>query len=548
MEGVDTGVELPPTSPVTRVSPDSPSAPGEDRVRVISSANLPPPPLARWVVPVLLATFGLHLLDHHWSLPMALSLFLALAGGISTAAGAWWTEARVDRWARRLPRPGRVLVHFFQPLVMLVLTGLLTALSVRYAPHWATRYITPLIAFGGLWHTGAAVGTLVQVSADAVVRRVFLTFRSRLVTVSLVLVLMGYGAALMLGLGAFELYSLALDDPGSVSQRVLQFADPSQLLGLEALLSAPARLWTSLIGLMGLLALPAVASACSKLAETALDMLRPLTTAIREVGHGARDVRVQVNGSVEFVEAAHTFNGMVRALALADRMERAFGAYVSVHLLERIRAQHGEAGLPPLMREATVFFADIRGFTGLSERLSPQQTVDVLNRYFQHVVDLIDVHQGYLNKFVGDAVMVVFNGPVDQPDHAERAVRCALELQHLVSELNAKEAFPEVGSLEVGAGVSTGPMVCGNIGGSQQMEYTVIGDAVNLASRLTDLAPPGEVWISEQTRRSLPDGFELDDLPALLVKGKEAPVRPFRAQSAPEGWSPLRLVTPQAAG
>jgi len=519
-----------------------------EQVRVISSANLKPPKLGRWVVPVLLATFGLHLLDRQWPLPMALSLLLVFAGGISAAAAAWWSEARVDRWARGLPRFGRVLVHFFQPLVMLVLTGLFTALSVRFVPDWATRFITPLIAFGGLWHTGAAVGTLVLVTADSLVRRIFLTFRSRLVTVSLVLVLMGYGAALMLGLGAFELYSLALDDPGSVSQRVLQFADPSQLLELGAFLSVPTRLWTGLIGLMGLLALPAVASACSKLAETALDMLRPLTTAIREVGRGARDVRVQVNGSVEFVEAAHTFNGMVRALALADRMERAFGAYVSVHLLERIRAQHGEAGLPPLMREATVMFADIRGFTRLSERLSPQQMVDVLNRYFQHVVDLIDVHQGYLNKFVGDAVMVVFNGPVDQPDHAERAVRCALELQQLVAELNAKGAFPEVGALQVGAGVSTGPMVCGNIGGAQQMEYTVIGDAVNLASRLTDLAPPGEVWVSEQTTHSLPGDFELEALPPLQVKGKEAPVRPSRAVSAPEGWSPLRLAAPQAAG
>ena len=214
-------------------------------------------------------------------------------------------------------------------------------------------------------------------------------------------------------------------------------------------------------------------------------------------------------------------------------MERAFGSYVSGHLLERIRAQHGEAVLPPTSREASVFFADIRGFTSFSERLSPEALVSVLNRYFAHVVELVEAHQGYLNKFIGDAVVVVFNGPIDQPDHAERAVRCALALQEEVARLNRGGRLPRGRARwRSGVGVATGPMVCGNIGSQRQMEYTVIGDTVNLASRLT---APG------QRRRGLgqrgdgpwPPGGRRpwSPLPALQVKGKEAPVLAYRVHA-----------------
>jgi adenylate cyclase len=271
-----------------------------------------------------------------------------------------------------------------------------------------------------------------------------------------------------------------------------------------------------------------VVSACLRLAEAVMERLRPLSKALELVGAGTRSVRVEEAGSRDFIEVSQRFNQMVTALERSERMERAFGVYVSGQVLELIRAQHGEAAIPAALRDASVFFADIRGFTSLSERLSPEAVVGFLNRYFARVVQVVDRHQGYLNKFIGDAVVVVFNGPMDQPDHATRAMRCALELQGEVRAMNEAKAFPELGELRVGVGIATGPMVCGNIGSPTQMEYTVIGDTVNLSARLTSHAGATEVWASEATVANLPADLQATALEPIKVKGKEKPVTPFR--------------------
>ncbi|MBS1153803.1 MAG: cytochrome c, partial [Myxococcaceae bacterium] len=278
-------------------------------------------------------------------------------------------------------------------------------------------------------------------------------------------------------------------------------------------------------------ATPAVVSACAKLADAAMERLRPMSKAFALVSEGTRTVRVEEKGSTEFIELAQSFNRLVETLAATERMEKAFGRYVSGQVLAKIKAQHGQAELKASSREATVFFADIRGFTQLSEKLAPEQVVEFLNRYLARVVAQVDAHVGYLNKFIGDAVVVVFNGPVDQPDHAERAVKCALALQEEVAKINAEGVLPEIGALRIGVGIATGPMVCGNVGGPTQMEYTVIGDTVNLSARLTSLAGPGEVWVSEATARGAA-GFKYTLLPEVKLKGKEKPVAPLRAEGA----------------
>jgi adenylate cyclase len=214
-------------------------------------------------------------------------------------------------------------------------------------------------------------------------------------------------------------------------------------------------------------------------------------------------------------------------------MERAFGLYAGGILLDKIRSQHGEATLVASMREATVFFADIRGFSTMSERLSAPEILSILNRWFERVVTVVADHEGYLNKFIGDAVVVIFNGPVEQPDHPSRAVRCARALQAEASRMNDACRFPEIGRLEIGIGIATGPMICGNVGASErQMEYTVIGDTVNLASRLTAKAAPGEIWMSDVTAATLPAELKAEPLDPVQVKGKEKPVVPWRLLAA----------------
>jgi adenylate cyclase len=125
--------------------------------------------------------------------------------------------------------------------------------------------------------------------------------------------------------------------------------------------------------------------------------------------------------------------------------------------------------------------------------------------------------------------VVVFNAPIDQPDHAERAVKCAIALQQLVQQLNSHGFFPEVGEMKIGIGIATGPMVCSNIGTKSRLEYTVIGDTVNLASRMTGHAAGGEVWVSEETQRRLPKGWALMAGEAIKFKGKDRAVIPYRA-------------------
>jgi len=213
-------------------------------------------------------------------------------------------------------------------------------------------------------------------------------------------------------------------------------------------------------------------------------------------------------------------------------MERAFGTYVSDAVLNRIKAQHGAVLIPPSVRDATVFFADVRGFTAMSERLPPEKLVAMLNRYLDRVVEEVSRSEGYLDKFIGDAVVVVFNGPIDQPDHATRSVDCAVGLQRAVHEMNAAGAFPEVGAIEIGIGVATGPMVAGNIGSAAKTEYTVIGDTVNLAARLCEQAPAGEIWLNRACRDALGARPGIEAMPAVALKGKSAPVEVFRLPSA----------------
>jgi class 3 adenylate cyclase len=277
------------------------------------------------------------------------------------------------------------------------------------------------------------------------------------------------------------------------------------------------------------LALPAVISVCAKLADNVMERITMLQTAFERVAEGDRSVHVEEAGSPEFFSLSLSFNEMIDKLYVAERIERAFGQYVSAQVLQRIREQQGSVKIEPQLKIATVFFADIRGFTPISEKLPPNVVVDLLNRYLEQVVPVVEQHAGFINKFVGDAVVVVFNGPFEQPDHAERAVHCAIAVQALIEQANNHGLFPEVGQLNIGIGVATGPMLCGNIGTKSRIEYTVIGDTVNLSSRMTGHARPGEVWVSEETAKRLPSHVPVHAAEPIKFKGKDRAIVPYRA-------------------
>ncbi|MCA9600923.1 MAG: FHA domain-containing protein [Myxococcales bacterium] len=180
------------------------------------------------------------------------------------------------------------------------------------------------------------------------------------------------------------------------------------------------------------------------------------------------------------------------------------------------------------LRETTVLFSDIRGFTSMSETRDPQSVVEMLNEYFELMVEIIFRHEGTLDKFVGDEIMALFGSPVSHKDDAHRAVRTGLEMMHALSEFNrTRESEGEI-PIQIGIGINSGEVVAGYLGSSRALEYTVIGDVVNTGARLCSLAKSGEVIISEATYARVKDRFDTQALPAAPVKGKAQPLKIYR--------------------
>jgi adenylate cyclase len=212
------------------------------------------------------------------------------------------------------------------------------------------------------------------------------------------------------------------------------------------------------------------------------------------------------------------------------KMKRLFGQYVSKDVYEQLVANPSLARLGGQRREMTVLFSDIRGFTTVTERGQPEEIVGMLNEYFTRMVDIVFRHRGTVDKFVGDMVMALFGAPLDDPDHADHAVEAALEMIAELVKLNqgwkAQGRFAE---LDIGVGVNTGIMIAGNIGSDAIMSYTVIGDAVNLGSRLESLNKQygTRIIVSDATRRALKGRYLYRPLGEVVVKGKTEPVAIF---------------------
>ena len=183
--------------------------------------------------------------------------------------------------------------------------------------------------------------------------------------------------------------------------------------------------------------------------------------------------------------------------------------------------------------EMSVLFADIRGFTSMSEKLPPSDVVKVLNEYLDSMEEQVFQHGGTLDKYTGDGMMVLFGAPLEQPDHAERAVRAALGMQAAAVELGQRRSG-EQKTVSYGIGIATGLAVAGHIGSTRRLDYTAIGDTVNLAARLEGKAPPEAVLISQATYEAVKGIVIADELEPTMVKGKELPVTVYRVRGLRE--------------
>lgn len=207
-------------------------------------------------------------------------------------------------------------------------------------------------------------------------------------------------------------------------------------------------------------------------------------------------------------------------------MKRLFGRYVSKDVIDELLANPSLARLGGQRRHMTVLFSDIRGFTAASEKSTPEAVVAQLNEYFGAMVEVLFRHRGTLDKFVGDMVMGLFGAPLEDPDHADHAVGAAVEMVEVLGRLNARWSAEGRPTLEIGVGINTGDMIAGNVGAEAIMSYTVIGDAVNLGSRLESLNKEygTRILMSEATRASLKTPFVSRPMGAVTVKGKTEPI------------------------
>jgi adenylate cyclase len=230
--------------------------------------------------------------------------------------------------------------------------------------------------------------------------------------------------------------------------------------------------------------------------------------------------------SVIAAEAALSFDNARSHEELARRVveRQALERFLPPTVVEKILANPDEIHLGGENQTVTILFSDIRGFTRMSEHMEPHAVVELLNEYFTEMTDIIIDSGGTLDKYLGDGIMAVYGAPIAKPDDPLRATKTAMEMQRALATLNQGWESRGQQALRMGVGVNTGLVTAGNIGSPRRLDFTVIGDSVNLASRLCSNAAPGQILVSESTYLQLNGKIPATRLDPIRVKGKETPV------------------------
>jgi len=255
-------------------------------------------------------------------------------------------------------------------------------------------------------------------------------------------------------------------------------------------------------------------------------LTNPITTlveATKEIENGIFQIGIKPTTGDEIGILTDSFVQMGRGLEEREKMKDAFGKFVNKEIAEQVLK--GTIKLGGERKTATVFFSDIRGFTAISEKLEPEEVVEFLNQYMTRMVNCVNKTQGVVDKYIGDAVMAVWGAPVTHGNDTENAVNGALMMRRELIEFNRGRGGDKKPIIKIGCGLNTGPVLAGQIGSNEKMEYTVIGDTVNLASRIESLNKPfgTDILVSTDTFNQIKDIFRTVPMQKIKVKGKSEP-------------------------
>ncbi|MEN8182530.1 MAG: adenylate/guanylate cyclase domain-containing protein [Myxococcota bacterium] len=266
--------------------------------------------------------------------------------------------------------------------------------------------------------------------------------------------------------------------------------------------------------------------------------IRRLRAGVERLTHGDLTVRVPPTSRDEIGDLTHAFNAMGESLQQKERIQSAFGRYVSDYVVTQLLESPDGTDLAGVEREVTVLFADVRRFTRLSEGMKARDVVTFLNEFFELVASQILTQEGTIDKFIGDSVMAYFGAPIPQSDHAQRAVWAAVQVQRSLAARNRNGSASGATQIGVGIGIHTGAVVVGNIGSERRSDFTAIGDAVNVASRLEKLARPGEILISEAVQRRVRGAVPLRFEGERQLSGRLEPVHVYSVDLLAAGEAP----------
>jgi len=275
--------------------------------------------------------------------------------------------------------------------------------------------------------------------------------------------------------------------------------------------------------------------------------VRALVEATERVAAGDYDVRVAAGTRDELGTLADAFNEMTHGLMLKERYRGVLDKVVSRDIADELLK--GEITLGGETRQVTSLFADIRGFTAMTEGMEPQRVIALLNEFMEAASDAVEAEGGVVDKYVGDEIMAVFGAPVSRGGDADRAVRAALRVRDAVAGLNRTRAGRGEPPVGVGVGINAGPAVAGNMGSTGRLNYTVLGESVNIASRLCDAAGPGEILVPEAFLRELEQPVDALRLGPRAFKGLSAPLEVYtiRGLAADDSAPPAGAATTAGA-